>query len=71
MKKSYKMNPHIQECIDIVENRTYAVCEEQILLIEHIKWCIENEDIYVDDEQLEKYMGLAKYFPFDQVFPWQ
>lgn len=71
MKKSYKMNPHIQEWIDIVENRTYAVCEEQILLIEHIKWCFENEDIYVDDEQLEKYMGLAKYFPFDQVFPWQ
>jgi len=68
---NYKLNPHIQEWVDIVENETYAVCEEQKLLIKHVRNCFETEDIYTDDEQLEKYISLAKYFPFEQVFPWQ
>ena len=49
----------------------FAVCEEQELLVRHVKRCFETESIYVDDEQLEKYIGLARYFPFEQVFPWQ
>lgn len=65
------MNHHIQEWIDIVENRVYAVCEEQELLVKHVKRCFENEDIYVNEEQLEKYISLAKYFPYDEIFPWQ
>lgn len=68
---SCKINPHIQEWIDIVEKHIYAVCEEQELLVKHVKHCFEQEDIYTDDEQLEKYIGLARYFPFEQVFPWQ
>lgn len=71
MRMNCKINPHIQEWIDIVENYTYAVCEEQELLVAHIKRCFETEDIYTDDEQLEHYIGLAKYFPFETVFPWQ
>lgn len=66
-----KISKHIQEWIDIVENETYAVCEEQKLLIAHVKECFANEDIYTDEEQLEKYIDLAKYFPFEVVFPWQ
>lgn len=66
-----KISKHIQEWIDIVENETYAVCEEQKLLIAHVKECFANEDIYTDEEQLEKYIDLAKYFPFERVFPWQ
>lgn len=68
---SCKINPHIQEWIDIVEKKTYAVCEEQELLVAHIKRCFSEEDIYTDDEQLEKYIGLARYFPFECIFPWQ
>lgn len=68
---SCKINLHIQEWIDIVEKKTYAVCEEQELLVAYVKKCFETEDIYTDDEQLEKYIGLARYFPFEQVFPWQ
>mgnify|MGYP002509642374 CR=1 FL=1 len=66
-----KIHPYLQEWIDIVENREYAVCEDQILLVEHVKRCFANERIHVDAEQFEKYMGLAKYFPYDQIFPWQ
>lgn len=68
---SCKISPHIQEWIDIVEHHTFAVCEEQELLVKHVKRCFEMEDIYTDEEQLEKYIGLAKYFPFERVFPWQ
>lgn len=65
------MNKHIQEWMDIVEKGTYATCKEQKALVKRVRWCFEHEDIYVDEEQLEKYLGLAKYFPFDEVFPWQ
>lgn len=65
------MNKHTQEWMDIVEKGTYATCKEQKALVKRVRWCFEHEDIYVDEEQLEKYLGLAKYFPFDEVFPWQ
>ncbi|MDO4285240.1 MAG: terminase large subunit [Eubacteriales bacterium] len=65
------MNPHIQEWIDIVEKETYRTCEEQKLLVQHVKKCFETENIYTDDEQLERYLGIVKYFPFETVFPWQ
>ena len=68
---SCKINPHIQEWIDIVENKTYAVCEEQELLVAYVQHCFETEDIYTDDDQLEKYISLARYFPFETLFPWQ
>lgn len=65
------MNHHIAEWIDIVENKTFAVCEEQELLVKHVKWCFEHEDIFVDEEQLEKYISLLRYFPYEKIFPWQ
>lgn len=65
------MNKHIQKWIDIVEQDIYPTCKEQKALVKKIKWCFKNEDIYTDDEQLEKYLGLTKYFPYDEIFPWQ
>ena len=53
---SCNIHPYIQEWIDIVEKKIYAVCEEQELLVAHVKWCFEHEDIYIDCGQLEKYM---------------
>lgn len=65
------MNQHIQKWIDIVEQNIYPTCKEQKALVKKVKWCFENEDIYTDDEQLENYLGLTKYFPYDEIFPWQ
>lgn len=64
------MNKHIQEYINIVKSEEFPVCKEQKLLIKHIENCFENEDIYVDEQQLEKYLDLQKYFDFD-LFPWE
>lgn len=61
---------HIQEYIDIVKNGDFLVCKEQRLLIKLIENAFENESLYVDEVQLEKYLGLQKYFDFD-LFPWE
>lgn len=61
----------IQDWIDIVEQEKFKCCEEQHLLVKRIKKCFATEYIYVDTEQLEKYMNLCKkYVPFE-LFPWQ
>jgi phage terminase large subunit-like protein len=66
------MSPYIQEFIDLVETGKLQASKEVHALIDHIKYCFETEDIYTDDEQLEKYLGIAKYFPWDEgVLPWQ
>lgn len=70
MTSTYKFPDAVQEYIDIVENETYRCCEEQYLLIAHVKECFENEDIYIDERQLENYLKLSKYLPFE-LFPWQ
>lgn len=64
------MNPRIQAYIDIVESGEIPMCREQLLLIKRVKAAFENEKIHVDDEQLERYMGLQKYFEY-KLLPWE
>lgn len=61
----------IQEYIDLVESGTPKACKEQHALVAHVKKCFATEDIYVDCQQLENYLGLLKYFPYEQLFPWE
>ena len=68
---SCKLNPHIKQYIDEIESGAVRSCEEQKKLVAYVRKCFETEDIYTDDEQLEHYLSLAKYFPFDQLFPWE
>ena len=67
---SCKLPPEILEYIELVESDSPKACPEQHALVAHIRKCFEAEDLTVDLSQLEKYMGLQKYFPFD-LFPWQ
>lgn len=67
----YRLDPHIELYLDQVESGKIRVCEEQKLLIAHVLNCFEQEDIYTDSEQLENYLGLARYFPFERLFPWE
>lgn len=66
-----KLNEHIQRFVDQVESGDLRTSKEVKALVGHVKYCFEHEDIYVDAEQADHYMGLAKYFPFERVFPWQ
>ena len=65
-----KIPPEILEYIELVESDSPRACPEQHALVAHIRKCFETEDLTVDLSQLEKYMGLQKYFPF-KLFPWQ
>ena len=64
-----KYSRHIQPFIDLVESEKLRTSKEVKALVNHVKWCFDNEDIYVNDELADKYLGLSKYFPFEEVFP--
>ena len=57
--------------VEAVETGNLRADREVKALVVHVRRCFETEDIYVDEALADSYMGLAKYFPFDRVFPWQ
>lgn len=57
--------------IQAVESDQPKACKWQHALVAHVRRCFETEDIHVDTGQLQKYLGLVKYFPFDRLFPWE
>lgn len=61
---------YIDDYIKLVRSRIYPACEEQFLLCDFIQDVFEKEDIYVDEQQLEKYLDLQKYFPY-KLFEWE
>lgn len=61
----------ILDYIEQVESGELKACKEQKALVAHVRKCFEREAIFVDLEQLEKYMGLVKYFPYERLFPWE
>lgn len=65
-----KLIPEIKNYIDIVRNKKIAVCKEQKQLCDYIEYCFKNENLYIDEEQLRKYLGLQKYFPF-KLLEWE
>lgn len=70
MMSCYNISPHVEEWIDSVKNGEIRCCEEQHLLVDYVIKCFQTEDIYVDEEQAERYLSLQKYFPWD-LFPWE
>lgn len=62
---SCRIPPEVLEYIDLVESDNPRACPEQHALVALVRRVFETEDIYVDTKKLEKYLGIAKYFPFD------
>ena len=62
--------PEVLEYLELVERGEYRVCEYQTALAALVRRSFKTEDIYVDTEQLKKYLRLERYFPF-RLFPWQ
>jgi len=67
---AYNIPPEISDYLGIVEQEKYPVCNEQKLLAAMIRGVFENDDIYVDVNQLARYMELQKFFPFD-LYEWE
>lgn len=68
---SCNLPPEVLQYVELVESDTPKACPEQHALCAHIRRCFETEDIYVDLEQLERYLSLVKYFPYERLFPWE
>lgn len=64
-------DPRIESYMEAVETGAVRSSKYVKALMKHLRKCFETEDIYVDQQQLTEYLGLARYFPFEQVFPWQ
>lgn len=60
----------VQEYIDIVRGGAVPVCEEQILMCDLLERVLTTEDVYFDEEQLERYFNLQQYFPYNLI-PWE
>lgn len=63
--------PYITKFMNEVRSGKLNACKEIKALVDHVEYCFENEDIFVNEEQLEKYLSLGRYFPYDTIFPWQ
>lgn len=64
-------DPRIEAYMEAVESGKVRASKEIKALMAHVRYCFENENIYVNQEQLTNYLGLARYFPFEKIFPWQ
>ena len=64
------MNKYIQAYIDLVRSGITPMCREQYQLADLIEHAFATEDLFVDEEQLERYMGLQRYFPY-KLLPWE
>lgn len=63
--------PQMLRYMEMVEQGEIRACEEQHLLMRHVRRCFANEDIHTNEVQFAHYLSLARYFPFEVVFPWQ
>lgn len=64
------MNQYIQAYIDLVRSGVTPMCREQSQLADLIDRAFQTEDLHVDEDQLERYMGLLRYFPY-KLLPWE
>lgn len=64
------MTRYIQDYIELVRSGTVPVCRDQLLLVDYVERVFQEESIYVDEAQLERYMDQQKYFPY-RLLEWE
>lgn len=64
------MNSNITDYISLVRGGEPAVCKDQILLCAYVESVLNEENLYIDEAQIAKYMELQKYFPF-RLYEWE
>lgn len=60
----------IREYLDFCRAGEVAVCKDQLQFCDMVERIFREEDIYVDEAQLTRYLGLQKHFPY-QLLPWE
>lgn len=63
--------PEITTYLDMIEHdKEYPVCKEQKMLGNFVKNVFKTENLSINHEQLSKYLGYQKYFPY-KLFEWE
>lgn len=63
--------PEITTYLDMIEHdEEYPVCKWQKMLGNFVKNVFETENLSINHEQLSKYLGYQKYFPY-KLFEWE
>ena len=68
---SCSIPPEVERYLESVEGDQPRACPEQHALAAYVRRVFAEEDIRVDLDQLGRYLGLVKYFPYDRLFPWE
>lgn len=61
----------ILDYIELIEKNEPRACKEQHALVKFVRKVFDTEDLTVNSDQLEKYTGMARYFSFGELFPWE
>lgn len=61
----------MQTYIDFVKSEVRPVCKEQKQFVQLIEKAFANEKLIVDYPRIEKCMSYLKYFPFEELLPWE
>lgn len=62
---------YISDYIDLIKSGAVEHCKDQELMIDNnVLPVLEREDVYIDNEAIEKGLALQKYFDFDLI-PWE
>lgn len=70
MNYKTKIPKEILEYIELVETEEVRVCKWQKDLIKYVKKVFRTEELFVNEEQIEKYLSYQKYFPYE-LFAWE
>lgn len=68
---SCEIPAEVERYLVSVETDQPRACPEQHALAAYVRKVFAQEDIRVDLEQLRRYLGLTRYFPFGTLFPWE
>lgn len=67
---AHEIPDEIEEYLAYVENGGKAFCEDQRKFVKLVRSVFANEDVYVHTDQLQKYLAMQRYFPYD-LFAWE
>ena len=60
----------VEEYLGLIENNVFRFSPEQKALAPLVRKSFAQDDIFVDEACLQRYLALEKYFPF-ALFPWE
>lgn len=60
----------VEEYINEVKTGNFPVCKEQLQLVELVEKVLEEESVYFDEKQLDKYLSYQRHFPY-KLFSWE